>query len=168
MPKKTPSPKLNRREFTTVVMTFLGTIMGAVLGFPLIGYIISPAVKSKKIDDWISLGSLESYPIGIPTLFSFTRTKINGWERTTNSYGLYILRESENNVKVLSNVCTHLSCRVNWVEETQSFDCPCHDAKFDINGDVLYGPPPKPLVQWAGEEIQIDEEGNLLIHFTEG
>jgi len=168
MPRKPSSPKLSRREFTAAVMTFVGSIMGAVIGLPLIGYIISPAVKSKKIDDWISLGLLDGYPIGIPTPFSFTRTKVNGWERTTNSYGVFILRESVNKVKVLSNVCTHLSCRVNWVEETNSYDCPCHDAKFDINGDVIYGPPPKPLVQWADEELQIDEEGNLLIHFTEG
>jgi hypothetical protein len=33
---------------------------------------------------------------------------------------------------------------------------------------VISGPPPTPLNQWAGGEIQIDEEGNLLIHFTEG
>lgn len=162
------SPKLNRREFTTVVMTFLGSIMGVVIGFPLIGYIISPAIKSKKVDDWVSLGTLEGYPLGIPTLFSFTRTKVNGWEQTTNSYGVFILRESESVVKVLSNVCTHLSCRVNWVPETQSFNCPCHDAKFDIDGNVIYGPPPRPLDQWAGEEIKIDEEGNISIHFTEG
>jgi len=162
------SPKLNRREFTTVVMTFLGSIMGAVIGFPLIGYIISPAIKGKKVDDWVSLGPLANYPLGEPTLFSFTRTKVNGWEQTTNSYGVFILRESEPQVKVFPNVCPHLSCRVNWTPDPQTFNCPCHDAKFDINGQVVYGPPPRPLDQWAGEATQIDEEGNLLIHFTEG
>jgi len=162
------SPKLSRREFTTVVMSVLGSIMGIVVGFPLIGYIISPAVKTKKVDDWISLGPLEGYPIGVPTFFSFTRTKVNGWERTTNSYGVFIFRKSEDDLKVFSNVCTHLSCRVSWVETTQSFDCPCHDAKFNLDGVVIYGPPPRPLIQWADEELQINEEGNLLIHFTEG
>jgi Rieske Fe-S protein len=162
------SSRLSRREFTAIVMGFLGSIMGAVIGLPLIGYIISPVIKAKKIDDWVSLGALENYPIGIPTLFSFTRTKVNGWEQTTNSYGVYILRESESSVKVFSNVCTHLSCRVNWVPETQTFNCPCHDAKFDINGNVVYGPPPRPMDRWGDEEINIDADGNLLIHFTEG
>ena len=162
------SPKLSRREFTTVIMTFLGSIMGAVIGFPLIGYIISPVIRAKKVDDWVSLGPLANYPLGEPTLFSFTRTKVNGWEQTTNSYGVFILRETESKVKVLSNVCTHLSCRVHWSPETQTFDCPCHDAKFDIQGQVVYGPPPRPMDEWAGEAVQIDEEGNLLIHFTEG
>jgi Rieske Fe-S protein len=162
------SSRLSRREFTAIEMGFLGSIMGAVIGLPLIGYIISPVIKAKKIDDWVSLGALENYPIGIPTLFSFTRTKVNGWEQTTNSYGVYILRESESSVKVFSNVCTHLSCRVNWVPETQTFNCPCHDAKFDINGNVVYGPPPRPMDRWGDEEINIDADGNLLIHFTEG
>jgi Rieske Fe-S protein len=168
MAKKPSSPSLNRREFSTIMMTFLGTIMGVVTGLPLVGYIISPAVKSKKSDDWISLGLLENYEQGVPTLFSFTRTKQNGWERTTNSYGVYVLRENETKVKVLSNVCTHLSCRVTWSVGTKTFNCPCHDARFDIDGNVLYGPPPRPMDQWAGDEIQIDEEGNLLIHFVEG
>ena len=168
MGHKPPSPKLNRREFTAIVMTFLGSIIGAVVGLPLVGYIISPAIRSKKVEDWVSLGLLEKFPVGVPTLFSFTRTKVNGWERTTNSYGVFVLRETESKVKVLSNVCTHLSCRVNWVEESQTFDCPCHDARFDIHGNVISGPPPTPMVQWVGDEIQIDEEGNLLIHFTEG
>ncbi len=165
---KKSSPKLSRREFTAVVTTFLGSVMGVVMGFPLIGYIISPAIKSKEVDDWISLGPLDGYEIGTPKLFSFTRTTVNGWERTTNSYGVYVYRKSADEVKVISNVCTHLSCRVAFHEETQSYDCPCHDAKFDIDGGVIYGPPPRPLAQWAGEEIQIDEQGNLLIHFTEG
>lgn len=162
------SPTLSRREFTTIVMGFLGSIIGAVVGLPLIGYIISPAVRAKKTDDWVSLGTLEGYPIGTPTLFTFTRTKVNGWERTTNSYGVYIFRQSESEVKVYSNVCTHLSCRVAWKPETKTYDCPCHDAKFDIAGEVVYGPPPRPLEQWSNEAVQIDENGTLLIHFTEG
>ncbi len=168
MADKPSSPNLSRKEFAKVVMTFLGSLMGVVTGFPLIGYIIGPATKVQEVDDWISLGNLNNYEIGIPTLFSFTRTKVNGWEQTTSSYGVFIIRDSDSKVRVLSNVCTHLSCRVNWVNETQTFNCPCHDAKFDINGNVISGPPPRPMVQWSGDEIDIDAEGNLLIHLVEG
>ncbi|MBU0512997.1 MAG: Rieske 2Fe-2S domain-containing protein [Chloroflexi bacterium] len=164
MTKKTSSPNLSRREFTSIVTAFLGSIMGAVVGLPVIGYIISPAVKTEKVDDWVSLGLLDSYPIGTPTLFSFTRTKVNGWEKTANSYGVFVLRASESQVRVLSNVCTHLSCRVNWKKEAQSFECPCHDAHFDIDGKVLDGPPPRPMDEY---ERKI-EDGNILVHLMEG
>ncbi|MEA3350875.1 MAG: Rieske (2Fe-2S) protein, partial [Chloroflexota bacterium] len=113
---------------------------------------------------WVSLGALDGYPIGTPTLFSFTRTNTNGWERTANSYGVFVLKKSEADIKVYSNVCTHLSCRVNWNENTQEYICPCHDAHFDINGKVLDGPPPRPMDEY---EYKI-EDGNILIHLTEG
>ena len=159
MAEKVKSPKMGRREFTKIVTAFLGSIMGAVMGIPIIGYVIDPALKSQETDEWISLGPLENYPIGIPTPFSFTLTKVNGWERTTISYGAYVLRNSEVELKVLSNRCTHLSCRVTWKEETQTYDCPCHDAKFDIVGEVIYGPPPHPLDEYPHQV----EEGILLI-----
>ena len=159
------SPHLSRKGFVTATVGVLGTIMGAVVGLPAIGYLISPATKSQESEAWIALGPLENYPIGVPTPFSFTRSKINGWEKTVNSHGVHVLRrsEAESDILVLSNVCTHLSCRVTWEEDAQEYVCPCHDAQFDINGDVSFGPPPRPLDQY---ETKV-EEGNLFIHFVE-
>lgn len=42
--------------------------------------------------------------------------------------------------------CTHLSCPVYFERQTQRLECPCHEGAFDArSGDVLYGPPPRPL-----------------------
>jgi len=158
------SKEVGRREFVKAVLALLSSIMGAVIGIPAISYLISPAVKVQKKEAWIPLGPLENYPIGQPTLFNFTRTTINGWERTVNSYGVFVVRYSEDQLKAFSNVCTHLSCRVNWKEDQQEYVCPCHDAQFDINGQVLSGPPPEPLHTY---ETKI-EDGNLFIHFVKG
>jgi Rieske Fe-S protein len=158
------SPHLSRNDFVKATVGVLGTIMGAVVGIPAIGYLISPALKAQESEAWIELGPLENYPIGTPTLFTFTRTKINGWEKTVNSYGVYVLRQSEaeSDVLVLSNVCTHLSCRVTWNEEIQEYACPCHDAHFTIKGDVAFGPPPRPMDRY---ETKV-EEGNLFMHLV--
>jgi menaquinol-cytochrome c reductase iron-sulfur subunit len=155
---------LNRRDFAKIVLTGLGSIMGIILGLPAIGYLISPATKVQKTESWIPAGSLESYPQGVPTLFSFTRTTKNGWDKTVNSYGAYVLRSSGDQVKVYSNMCTHLSCRVTWKDNLREFICPCHDGHFDIEGRVLAGPPPASLVEY---QTKI-EDGSLLIHFGEG
>lgn len=166
MATKVSSPRMSRRDFTKVVTAFLGSIMGFMVGVPLIGYIISPAIrKGSDEGDLVSLGPLENYPVGLPpTLFTFTRTKINGWERTANSYGVYVYRPDESQIRVFSNICTHLSCRVTYKEESQTYDCPCHDASFAVDGDVVHGPPPRPLDEY---EWQL-EDGNLLINFVEG
>jgi len=42
--------------------------------------------------------------------------------------------------------CTHLACPVYYASEHQRLECPCHEGAFDAaTGNVLYGPPPRPL-----------------------
>ena len=113
------------------------------------------------------MGKLEAFEIGKPTLATFTRSKVNGWEKTVNSYGVFVLRKSETDALVLSNKCTHLGCHVNWNADKQEYICPCHDAQFGINGEVLGGPPPRPLDRYTGDQIKV-EDGTLLIHFLGG
>jgi menaquinol-cytochrome c reductase iron-sulfur subunit len=155
---------LTRNDFVKGVVALLGSIMGAVIVLPAIGYVLAPALKKTSSDAWIPLGPLDSYPIGTPTPFNFTRTKVNGWEKTTNSYGVYVLRKDETDTTVFSNVCTHLSCRVIWNEEPRQYICPCHDGRFGINGEIISGPQPRPLDTY---ETKV-EEGNLFIHYVEG
>jgi Rieske Fe-S protein len=164
MSSKYRSPVLDRKGFVKIVTSALGSIMAAMVGVPVIGYFISPAIDESGGDDWIALGSVDNYPAGSPTQFNFTLTKINGWERSSKSYGVFVLRLEDGDIKVLSDVCTHLSCRVNWNEENQEFACPCHAAFFDKNGLVKSGPPPRPLDQY---EVKLEED-QLFIHLREG
>ncbi len=162
------SHNINRRDFVKLTSAAVGTVIGAAIGIPAIGYLISPAFQAGGKDAWIPIGSLESIPVGEPYAFSFTRTQVNGWERTATSYGGFVVRKSEtpDDIVILSSRCTHLGCQVNWNTDTNAYVCPCHDASFDINGNVLGGPPPRPLDVYA--EFKVDETGNLLIHIKEG
>jgi menaquinol-cytochrome c reductase iron-sulfur subunit len=164
MPKEYRSPVLDRRNFVKIVTSALGSVMAALVGLPVIQYFISPALGQDGGDEWVSLGPLENYPFGTPTLFNFTLTQVNGWERSSQSYGVFVLREEGKDVVVFSDVCTHLSCRVNWDNEQGEFQCPCHAAFFDKYGSVVTGPPPRPLDRF---EIKL-EEGQLFIHLREG
>ena len=162
------SHHISRRDFIKIATAAVGTFIGAAIGVPAIGYLISPALRAGSKDAWVSIGNLDRIPIGEPFGFSFTRTQVNGWERTATNYGGFVLRKSRDpdDIKILSSRCTHLACQVNWRSESQTFVCPCHDAAFDINGNVLAGPPPRPLDSY--DEFQVDEDGNLLIHVKEG
>lgn len=159
-----PSHNMSRRDFVTLVTASLGTIMAAVIGLPAIDYLIDPALRAQKTATWIPLGRLASFPVGKPTLSTFTSSTVNGWEKTVNSYGVYVVRQSDTQVLVLSNKCTHLGCHVNWKDDRQEYVCPCHDAHFGLTGDVHSGPPPRPLDHF---ETKV-ENGILSIHLLEG
>lgn len=46
----------------------------------------------------------------------------------------------------LSRKCTHLGCKINYLEERDILECPCHQSKFNaVTGAVLEGPAKKPL-----------------------
>ncbi len=160
------SHEVSRRDFVKIMTGVAGTVIGAGITLPAVGYVLDPAIKSggSGKEDWIDLGPLENYPIGEPTPFNFTRTQINGWEKTFSTNGLFVLRKSDTEVEVLSNVCTHLGCRVAWHEDRGEFICPCHDGVFDEDGNVISGPPPRPLDHL---EFKV-EDGNLFVLFKEG
>jgi menaquinol-cytochrome c reductase iron-sulfur subunit len=156
---------ISRRSFVTGVIGILGGIISAIVGLPAIGYLISPALKRASADEWIPLGMLEDIPEGQPTLFSFTRTKQVGWERTANSYGVYVVRKTNGELDIFSNVCTHLSCRVSWKDDVQEYVCPCHDGRFARDGSIISGPQPRPLDRF---EYRLEEDGRLSVHLQEG
>lgn len=71
----------------------------------------------------------------------------------------YILIHLESGVfKAYEQKCTHLSCAVFYKAGTGKIECPCHNGWFDANtGDVLQGPPPRPL-----PALQVVEEGDNI------
>ena len=70
--------------------------------------------------------------------------------------------KTERGFMAISAVCTHLNCIVNWNQILKRFECPCHGAKFNQMGEVIEGPPPRPLDLY---KLQI-AAGNLVIHKT--
>lgn len=70
-----------------------------------------------------------------------------------------IVMRLDGELLALSRVCTHLGCTVAFNAEEEIFKCPCHGGVYDIDGTVLEGPPPKPLVRL---KIKI-EDGKIML-----
>ncbi len=162
------SKELSRRDFIKVTTGIVGGVIGAAIGLPTISYLIDPALREAGKETWIPIGKLENMEVGIPYPFSFTSVQVNGWERTASSFGGYAIRKSEDpkDILILNSRCTHLGCTVNWNDEAEGFLCPCHDALFDINGEVVNGPPPRPLDVFS--EYRLTEDGAIEIFFKAG
>ncbi len=57
-----------------------------------------------------------------------------------------LIRSRDGSYHAFGQKCTHLSCPVYYSKEHQRLECPCHEGGFsERTGEVLYGPPPRPL-----------------------
>lgn len=148
---------ITRRNFMSIATWAIGGLIGLGLGIPGIAYILGPAKKSDEDQDWIRLGPTSKVELNSPTLFKTTITKQTGWISNEEEISVYILTDNGRDYIAMSNICTHLGCRVRWIPEEEQFFCPCHTAVFDKNGDVASGPPPRPL-----DRFQVKIEADQL------
>jgi len=63
-------------------------------------------------------------------------------------------------VYAVSAVCTHLGCITRFKSDERVIACPCHGSRFDLEGNVVHGPAPRPL-PWL--DIIEDASGNLVV-----
>ena len=56
-----------------------------------------------------------------------------------------IYKTENGEVQALNPVCTHAKCIVDWNKAEKTWDCPCHGARYDTDGQVLTGPARKSL-----------------------
>ncbi len=64
---------------------------------------------------------------------------------------VFVVRTAAGEWIGVSAVCTHLHCVLDWDQEQRQLACPCHEGAFDLNGNVLTGPPPRPLRRYRVE-----------------
>jgi glycine/D-amino acid oxidase-like deaminating enzyme/nitrite reductase/ring-hydroxylating ferredoxin subunit len=64
------------------------------------------------------------------------------------SLGLY--KDEDGVIHAVNPACTHVKCAVSWNAAEKSWDCPCHGARYSVDGEVLTGPASRDL-----EKIEI-------------
>ena len=67
---------------------------------------------------------------------------------------LLVFEDSEQKLRALSAKCTHEGCTVQYVPGDGVIWCACHNGRFDLEGRVLAGPPPRPLEKHTAQREQ--------------
>jgi menaquinol-cytochrome c reductase iron-sulfur subunit len=96
-------------------------------------------------DNFVKVPYFPSVPVGKPTKLTFQYIEQQAFLRQNMFYDIWVIKHSDTEAKVLSPLCTHLSCRYNWNQNDRVFACPCHGSVFTPDGDVIAGPAPRPL-----------------------
>lgn len=140
---------MNRRRFVNFFLggSLLGT--AASLLYPLIRYLIPPRQAEATAKRVVAAKVGELAP-NSAKLFRF------------GSSPALLIHTADGELRAFSAICTHLTCTVNYEGETGTLYCPCHNGRFDLAGNVLSGPPPRPLhtfkVEVSGEDIFVSRE----------
>jgi menaquinol-cytochrome c reductase iron-sulfur subunit len=159
MTEGTQNKKLDRRGFIGTLTWAIGTLIAAGFTIPALAYIVGPALQEEESEEWIRLGSISKVELGTPTLFKARVERKTGWIVNEEEISVYLLTDNGRDFIAMSNICTHLGCRVRWINEQDRFFCPCHNGIFDKQGQIVSGPIPRPLDQY---EVMI-EDGQLFM-----
>lgn len=138
------SIEVDRRSFFARATAAIAGFIALVLSIPFAGYIISPGLKRMK-RDWADAGSTEGLAVIEPRELSYITTTVDGWLPSTGMRSVWVVKQADGGMVVYSPICTHLGCAYRWEAEKRRFRCPCHDSVFDLGGNVLSGPAPRPL-----------------------
>jgi cytochrome b6-f complex iron-sulfur subunit len=77
----------------------------------------------------------------------------------THANNTVLVVHTKDGFVALSAVCTHLGCIVVWDKDSGQLLCPCHAGLFDLRGNVVSGPPPKPLPTF---EVSV-QDGKIMV-----
>ena len=78
---------------------------------------------------------------------------------------LLVFEDAEQHLRALSAKCTHEGCTVQFVPGETVIWCACHNGRFDLDGRVLAGPPPRPLARYTCERQQ---DGAVIVQLGRG
>ncbi len=102
--------------------------------------------RRETLRRWRPAASMFDLPPTGPFVATLTERHADGWYETRKQTVVFLDKDGDE-YRALSATCTHLGCRVAWQPADGHYKCPCHGGVFGRNGEVLSGPPPRPLVR---------------------
>ncbi|MDQ6748082.1 MAG: ubiquinol-cytochrome c reductase iron-sulfur subunit [Candidatus Dormibacteraeota bacterium] len=149
---------ITRRRFAVLGTTVSGALVSLTLGIPIVGYLASPLFARRDPLVERLVGPVRNLPEGQPVRFVVLFPQ-NAWPVNEEEHTVFVVRHGDQ-YEVFANTCTHMQCPVRFQKDLNQFLCPCHGGLYDLHGQNVGGPPPKPLPRYTH---RIDALGDLYI-----
>jgi Rieske Fe-S protein len=128
-----PATEVSRRGFLNTLWIVLGGLALVEVVALVLAFFQPRKPRAKEGDSGgiMEAGAVDKFPLN--SVAAFVRGRF------------YLARLEDGGFLALSRKCTHLGCTVPWSSKEMKFMCPCHASVYDIRGDVLSAPAPRPL-----------------------
>ena len=126
----------------------LGTSAVATLGaivYPILRFMSPPQIV-ESAENSVVAAKLSEVPPNSGKIFKFG-----------NKPGI-LVHTAQGEFKAFSAVCTHLECIVQYRDDTKQIWCACHNGQYNLSGQNIGGPPPRPL-----EEYKVNTRGDDVV-----
>lgn len=137
-------PEPDRRRALALLVNSTVAVIGGSLSALLGVFAVRPA-RGADAERWVKAGTLSELTANVPVPRVLAVPRADGWYRARSRESVFLVWNGARDVKVFSATCTHLGCQVLWDTAAKQFKCPCHGGVYAATGEVLDGPPPRPL-----------------------
>lgn len=130
---------------------------------------LDPLTRLKTVETFVKVTTLDALPEdGAPVQFPVLADRRDAWTKFTQVPigAVFLQRQPKDKVLALSVVCPHAGCFVDYSEEKQSFECPCHNSLFKQDGGLKdeQSPSPRPLDTL---EVEVRNKNELWVRFQD-
>jgi menaquinol-cytochrome c reductase iron-sulfur subunit len=150
-----------RGVFAVAGQAFGGFALTAV-ALPVVGFAVAP-IFDRPEETWEGVGPADDFVSDTYRQAVITIVEGVGDSGKTTVYirkGSTDLGEDPNTYIAISTRCAHLGCPVSFVRAAGTFICPCHGGVYDFEGQVIGGPPVRPLDRF---QTRVTSDGLLEI-----
>src|SRR6202165_2094191 len=131
----------SRRSFLGVLLGLGALFVGTLLSVPLIRFALFPLLRRTTELKQSPVGALADFSSSTePVMRTIQIEQVDGWRKAVSEKAVYVTKDSQGRLQVLTSICPHLGCTVPWNKEKKQFVCPCHGATFSPDGTRVGGP----------------------------
>lgn len=153
---------MTRRRAFTVIGQALGGAAAMGVALPAAGFAVAPIFESEEVI-WTPVGDAGGFTHDGYRPVVITLVEGIGEAGKSTAYvrrGSEKLGEDPDSFVAISTRCAHLGCPVRYVRDAANFICPCHGGVYGFEGEVIGGPPVRPLDRFqtrlgAGGQVEV-------------
>ena len=172
---------MDRRVWLQWMSRLLGLACAAVVVVPGVRYIIDPLRrKSAEAHDFKRLALLEDLPVDVPKNLPVMGSLQDAWTHYDEARigDTWLVRRSgtdvppeEAKVEAFNTICPHLGCNIQAGPGDNAFVCPCHNAKFKLDGAPIRekgyaNPAPRGMDSLECRVVQDEASGQWWVEVT--